>query len=120
MIEAARRRCAGLENVHLAVSSGRDLAGFADGAFDLVFAVDSFPYIHYAGPALVETHFREAARVLRPGGELAIFNFSYRDDVPTDRREVARLCPACGLTLLANGEQPFRRWDGIAFRAQKR
>jgi SAM-dependent methyltransferase len=120
MIEAAERRCADLPNVFLAVSSGRDLAGFADSSFDVVLAVDSFPYIHHAGPELVETHGREAARVLRPGGELAIFNYSYRDDIPADRRDFESLCRTRGFELLTAGEQPFTMWDGVAFRARKR
>jgi SAM-dependent methyltransferase len=120
MIEAAERRCAAIPNVFLAVSSGRDLAGFADSSFDLVLAVDSFPYIHHAGPELVATHAREAARVLRPGGELAIFNYSYRDDIAADRRGFSRLCRDHGFELLTAGEQPFKMWDGVAFRARKR
>jgi ubiquinone/menaquinone biosynthesis C-methylase UbiE len=120
MIEAARRRCADLPNVFLTVSSGRDLTGFADASLDLVFAVDSFPYIHHAGPELVEAHMREAARVLRPGGELAILNFSYRDDIPTDRRDFEALCRTDGFALIAAGLRPFQMWDGIAFRARLR
>jgi len=119
MIAAARRRCAALPNVVLAVTNGRHLGGLADASFDLVFAVDSFPYIHHAGPELVTTHFREAKRVLRPGGEVALFNFSYRDDVAADRREFVRLCSDHGFELVANGEQPFKMWDGVAFRARK-
>src|SRR5262249_24963782 len=85
MTAAAVRRCTGLANVFLSVSSGRDLEGFADASLDLVFAVDAFPYIHHAGEELVAAHWREAVRVLRPGGELAIFNYSYRDDISADR-----------------------------------
>jgi len=119
MIAAAQRRCSALRNVVLAVTSGRDLDGLDDASFDLVFAVDSFPYIHHAGPEVVATHFREAKRVLRPGGELALLNLSYRDDVAADRREHARLCLDHGFELVANGEQPFKLWDGVAFRARK-
>lgn len=120
MIEAARRRCAGLPNVVLAVSSGRDLAGFDDAAFDLVFSIDAFPYIHHAGPELTETHFREMARVLRPDGELVILNFSYRDDIAADRRDFERLCSLSGFERILAGRQLFKMWDGIAFRARKR
>lgn len=119
MIEAARRRCAGLPNAHLSVVSGRDLATFADERFELVYAVDSFPYIHQAGPEIVDAHFHETARVLAPGGELAIFNFSYRDDLDADRHEVRKLCRAAGFSLTMNGAQPFRLWDGVAFRMRK-
>jgi SAM-dependent methyltransferase len=119
MIEAARRRCAGLPNVFLTVTSGRDLADFPAERFDLVYAVDSFPYVHQAGPAVVETHFHEAARVLKPGGEFVILHFSYRDSTEADRAEVRKLCRASGFTVVMNGAQPFKLWDGVAFRCRK-
>jgi SAM-dependent methyltransferase len=119
MVEAARRRCAGLSNVHFALSSGLDLAGFPDERFDLVLAVDSFPYVQQAGPAVVEKHFEEAARVLAPGGEFVILHFSYRDTIETDRQDVRRLCRATGFSLVMNGAQPFKLWDGVVFRMRK-
>lgn len=119
MIAAARRRNVGFPNVRFAVSSGLDLADFEAESFDLVFAVDSFPYIHQAGPRLVETHFLEAARVLRPGGDFVLLNYSYRDDLATDRAEVQRLCRAMGFTLAVNGAQPFEFWDGVVFHGRK-
>jgi SAM-dependent methyltransferase len=118
-IDAARRRCAGLPNVFFTVTSGRDLGDFPEERFDLVYAVDSFPYVHQAGPAIVETHFHEAARVLRPGGELVILHFSYRDSTHADRAEVRKLCRATGFTVVMNGAQPFKLWDGVAFRMRK-
>ena len=119
MIAAARRRCAGMPNVHFAVSSGRDLDGFPDASFDLILAVDSFPYIHQAGLSLVERYFEEAARVLVPDGELVVFNFSYRDDTEADRLEVRKLCRAAGFSLMMNGAQPFKLWDGVVFRMRR-
>ncbi len=119
MVETARKRCAGLPNVHLSLASGRDLAAFADESLDLVYAVDSFPYVFQAGPALAEAHFHEAARVLRPGGDFVIFNYSYRDDLEGDKRDVHRLARAAGLTVMVAGGQPFKFWDGIAFRLRR-
>jgi SAM-dependent methyltransferase len=119
MIAAARRRCAGLPNVSFSVVSGRDLAALPAERFDLVLAVDSFPYIHQAGPALVAAHFLEAARVLAPGGEFVIFHFSYRDDSRADRAEVGKLSRMAGFSLVMNGAQPFKLWDGVAFRMRK-
>jgi ubiquinone/menaquinone biosynthesis C-methylase UbiE len=119
MVEVSRRRCAGLPNVSFAVTSGRDLADFPAERFDLVYAVDSFPYVHQAGAAVVESHFHEAARVLRDGGEFVILHFSYRDNTAADRAEVRKLSRAAGFTVVMNGAQPFKVWDGVAFRMRK-
>jgi len=119
MLDAARARCARFPNVHLTLVSGSDLAPFADESLDLVYAVDSFPYIVQAGPALAETHFHEAARVLRPGGDFVIFNYSYRDTLKADKRDVHRLAHAAELNVMVAGSQPFKFWDGIAFRMRK-
>ncbi|MFL6194065.1 MAG: class I SAM-dependent methyltransferase, partial [Thermoanaerobaculia bacterium] len=119
MIEAARRRCAAFPNASFSVSSGRDLADFPAERFELVYAVDSFPYVHQAGPEVVEAHFHEAARVLRPGGELLILHYSYRDSTEADRAEVRKLSRSAGLTVTMNGAQPFKLWDGVAFRMRK-
>jgi ubiquinone/menaquinone biosynthesis C-methylase UbiE len=115
MIAAARRRCAGLANVHLTVGSGLDLAGFPAARFDLVFAVDSFPYVHQGGHELVEAHFRETARVLKPGGDFAILNFSYRGDLALDCEDVEQLSADWGFQLEVGGVEPFDFWDGVAF-----
>jgi SAM-dependent methyltransferase len=119
MIETARRRCAGLGTVEFRVCSGRDLAGFADGAFDLVLAVDSFPYLFLSDPALVAAHLREAVRVLRPGGDLLVLNFSYRGDADADRADAAELAAEAGFDLLRAGEPAFAIWDGLAFQFRR-
>lgn len=64
MIEAARRRTEALPNVRVLVSSGRDLSPATDASFDLVLAVDVFPYVARSGPDLVRRMFRETSRVL--------------------------------------------------------
>ena len=119
MIEVARRRCASMPNVHLAQTEGRDLSAFADARFDLVLAVDSFPYLVQAGLPLVTTHVREAARVLRPGGALVVLAFSYREDDARDVREVTELGLAAGLTPIELGTRPFTLWNGAAFRLRR-
>ena len=43
MIRAARERCAGLANVSLVETSGRDLSAFPASAFDTVLAIDAMP-----------------------------------------------------------------------------
>ena len=115
MVAAARERCGGLANVTLLTSTGRDLSLFADASFDLVVAVDSFPYIVQSGAALAETHVREAARVLRPGGRMLILNFSYRGDADADRADVARLARRFGLGVVRNGSRELALWDALAF-----
>jgi SAM-dependent methyltransferase len=119
MIETARQRCAGLDNVRLLHCSGRDLAPFPDASLDVVFAVDSFPYLVLSGGELVERHVAEAARVLRPGGRLLILNFSYRGDVQQDREDVDRLARAAGFTVERSGTRDFAIWDGTTFLLHK-
>ncbi|XYI00739.1 GNAT family N-acetyltransferase [Sorangium sp. So ce1128] len=119
MVEAARRRCAGLPNVVLAVSSGVDLGDVPPARFELVYAVDSFPYLVAAGEAVVDRHVAEARRVLRPGGELVILNYSYRGDLARDAADVARLAARHGFDVLASGERPFSLWDGRAYRLRR-
>lgn len=118
MIAAARRRCAGLDNVHFERCSGRDLAAFAARRFHLVYAIDSFPYIERAGRAAVDRYIADVARVLKPGGDLVIFNYSYRGDLDADRRDVASLARAHGFDVLVNGEARLRTWDGVLFHLQ--
>ncbi|WP_437783454.1 GNAT family N-acetyltransferase [Sorangium sp. So ce1097] len=119
MIEAARRRCAGLANVVLAVSSGVDLGGVPPERFDLVYAVDSFPYLVAAGEAVVDRHVAEARRVLRPGGELVVLGYSYRGDAARDAADVARLAARHGFDVLVSGERPFALWDARAYRLRR-
>ena len=44
MLEVAAARCTGLPNVSFRRTSGRDLAFFPPASFDLVTAIDVFPY----------------------------------------------------------------------------
>jgi SAM-dependent methyltransferase len=103
MIEEARRRCGDLSNVAFEQCNGRDLAGFRDRSFDLVLAVDSFPYLFAADPEIVARHLRDAARVLRPGGAVVILNFSYRGDEKADchRRNRRNAATAASSALIS-------------------
>lgn len=120
MIAAARRRCVDLPNVHLVRSSGRDLDGFADRSLDLVFACDSFPYIYQGGTDLVMFHFAEVERVLRPGGDFVLLNYSYRASREADLREVERLAGTFGFDIVVAGGQPFRLWDAESYHLRLR
>ena len=117
MIARARERCAGLPNVRLAVSSGRDLGGVPDAGMDLVLAADVFPYLVQAG--LAERHVGEAARVLAPGGHLLVLNYSYRGDLGRDREEVAALAGPHGLEVRRMEEGDFALWDAATFLLRK-
>jgi SAM-dependent methyltransferase len=114
MIAEARRR-EGADNLRFEVTSGADLAGLPDSAYDLVLAVDTFPYLMQAGLTIAERHVCDAARLLRPGGYLAVLNLSYGRGLEVDRADAARWAAAYGLALLENGGTPFRLWDGAAF-----
>jgi SAM-dependent methyltransferase len=113
MLAEARRRCI-VANASFIRTSGLDLGTFADNSFDLVLAVDSFPYLVQAGLELAARHIEESARVLKQGGNLVILNFSYGSDFDWDRRTLARLTTA-KFHIERNGVQEFRLWDGAAF-----
>ena len=115
MLERARARCAGIDRLALLRSSGRDLSAFGDASFDVVLAVDSFPYLVRSGRELAAGHIREARRVLKPGGSLLILNFSYRGDGEADRAEIARLARESQFDVRRNGTREFALWDGLAF-----
>ena len=116
MIARARSRCSALANVHLEKTDGEDLSMFADGMFDLVYAVDSFPYIVQAGATLVEAHFREAARVLKRGGDFAILNYAYRGELAEHVAAVRGYARRYGFTVRVEGERPFKLWNGAVWR----
>jgi SAM-dependent methyltransferase len=115
MLARARERCAGLRNVTLARSSGRDLAPVADSTIDLVLAADVFPYLVQTGAELADRHVAEAARVLKPGGHLLILNYSYRGDPEQDRREVAQLAARHAFEIRRAAAQDFSLWDAATF-----
>ncbi len=115
MVEAGRRRTAGDPRVEVRTSGGADLGGAADRAFELVYAVDSFPYVVDAGPALVRALFAEVARVLVPGGWFALCNYSYRGDDDADRRDVEEAADDAGLEVVIAGARPVSRWNALGF-----
>lgn len=119
MIEEARRRCAGLTNVSLRQCNGTDLAEFGDQAFHLILAVDSFPYLVAAGPEIATRHIADAARLLRPGGALVIFNYSYSGDLAGDRSAVARLSAQHGFVVERSGTRDLALWDAVTFLLRK-
>ena len=104
MARAAQARVPGAMVVR---GAGRDLAMLRDAAFDLVLAVDVFPYLVSAG--LAEGHVREAARVLRAGGSLVVLNWSYGEG------EVEEVARRAGFEVRVSGVRPFGGWDGVGY-----
>jgi SAM-dependent methyltransferase len=115
MIKEAQNRCAGLANVEFAVCDGTGLGAFAGYRFDLVLAVDAFPYLVAADPAFAERHIADAAQLIPPGGALVILNYSYRGDLDADRRTVTDLSQRYGFRVERNGSRDFALWDGATF-----
>jgi SAM-dependent methyltransferase len=115
MVGEARRRLADHPNVRISLTSGEDLDAVETAAFDLVLAIDSFPYIVQTGPETALRHVRGAARALRPGGALCILNLSFRCDPAQDRADAIGWAADSGMHMTHDGGRPFRLWDGTAF-----
>ena len=115
MVAEAARRLAALPNVTIRHTSGADLYALPPAAFDLILAIDSFPYIVQAGPDTVHRHILGAASALRPGGALCILNLSYRGDDAQDLTDATAWARVTGMTLQQQGARPFALWDGSAF-----
>lgn len=112
MTEAARR-FAGTGDVQFIC--GDLLDGLDETGFDLILAVDSLPYVVRLGPDALERRLDALARLLGPGGDLMVFNWSYRDDPAADSAEAHRFADRTGLTLVRCGERPFALWDGTGY-----
>ena len=114
MIDEATRRFSHVENVAFAQTAGHDLAALAPSSIDLALAIDSFPYIVQAGPAVVARHLDGVRSALRPGGALAILNLSYEGDVH-DALAARMWAEQHRFRLDLAGPRPFRLWDGAAY-----
>lgn len=119
MVAAAQRRLDGIDHARAQTTDGRDLSGFTASSFDLVYSVDAFPYLVLAGRGLVEAHLRDAARVLRPGGDVVIFNYAYGRARSDDARELEALGEAAGLRMLRGDASPFRLWNAIGYHLRR-
>ena len=84
-----------------------------------MLAVDSFPYLFAADPAIAARHVSDAARLLRPGGALLILNFSYRGNSDADRADVAWLASEHRFVLERAGTRELSLWDGVTFLLRK-
>ncbi len=115
MLAHARSRCAGCANAAFLRCDGRNLAMITTGSTDLVLAIDSFPYVTACGDAATRVLLSEIGRVLRPGGDLLIANFSYGGDVVRDRAVLREWSGEAGLIETRFLPRPFRSWDGVVF-----
>ncbi|MDB5512049.1 MAG: Methyltransferase type 11 [Enterovirga sp.] len=115
MIVEARRRAGTRPDIRFERSSGRDLAAIPTASVDLVLAADVFPYLVAAGQDLAPRHVEEAARVLRPGGALLVFNYSYRGDLDADRRDVRAMFSGSGFVAERVGTRDLALWDAATF-----
>ncbi|HEY6578649.1 MAG TPA: class I SAM-dependent methyltransferase [Rhizomicrobium sp.] len=113
MVKLARARTPTCSNVTIIRGDGTNLAFFADESFELVLAIDSFPYLVEA--QCESAHFDEISRILKPGGLLLIMNYSYRGDLARDRSDIGGLARKCALKVLRNGTAGLSLWDGRAF-----
>lgn len=124
MVRAARARHAGCPRLRFARCSGRgDLSGLRDAGFDLVLAVDVFPYLAQAGRGVMRRQMAEAARVLRRRrrGHLVILNLRYGTAPAADRALLAAMAARSGLALARGaGCRPFALWDASAFVLRRR
>jgi ubiquinone/menaquinone biosynthesis C-methylase UbiE len=107
MIDVARS--ASGADVDWVVGSGRELP-FNDEAFDVVLAIDSFPYVHQGGDALVREVAREVRRVLSPGGRFAILNVAYGDDPVRDAGIAERLAKENDFVIAVRVACPSTIW----------
>ncbi len=114
MLALARSRTKNCGNVELIHGNGHAFPMLPGGSFDLVLAIDVFPYLAAAGKRVTESNLQEAHRILRPGGQLFIMNYSYRAHVD-DYAEIRALARETGFAVNRCGLQPFSLWDGTVF-----
>ena len=119
MIAAATRRLDGLSNTSVRLTTGQDLSAFDSESLDLVYSVDTFPYLVLAGQALVARHFNEILRVLRPGGDFVLFNYAYGRSREDANGEVLEHARDAGLQIIRADESPFKIWNAIGWQMRK-
>jgi ubiquinone/menaquinone biosynthesis C-methylase UbiE len=115
MLKIAQQRCATLTNTCFIRTSGNDLSALGSCSADVIYAIDCFPYFLLTNQTLAPRHIQESFRVLRPGGNLLILNYSYRGNPELDRRDISRMASTVGFRIIRNGTRDFSLWDGLAF-----
>lgn len=118
MIAEAKRRTAGIPRLRFVATEGRRLFP-ADATMDLIIVADSLPFLVQAGDVVLDEALAEFTRLLRPGGDLLVFNWSYRGDPERDVADARSVAARFGYDLLRAGERPFAIWDGTAFHLRR-
>lgn len=98
VIAEAKQLCRA-PNVSFAVSSGFDILPDVRDRFDVVLCAETF---HHLAPGLVRDYFRDAFRILKPGGQVAIH---VNVDQP---RRLTRLAGLVRQVLFALGVKSWR------------
>ena len=119
MVAAARARAGGARASFIQ-ADGLGLPMVEDGTVDLLLAVDSWPFVVRGGSAATNALVAEIARVLAPGGDFIVFNWSYRGDPVLDADDARVLAAAHGFDVVRVGERAFTIWDGVGFHLRRR
>lgn len=115
MLKAAADRCRNIANVDLVLGDGKVFGSLSREQFDLIVAIDSFPFLFEAGEEIIIENIKEIKRVLRVGGRLLICDFSYRPNDGSDSRDIVKIAHDYGFEILRSGYRPFHYWDGAIF-----
>lgn len=118
MLRTATGQASSCDNALFIRSTGFDLRFLRSDSFDLVMAIDSFPYVVQAGA--IGEYFRDCARVLRAPGHLLVMNFAYNSEIAAQRAQIADLAASVGFSVLRNGTNDLKFWDGKTFLLKKR
>jgi SAM-dependent methyltransferase len=119
MVELASARVRHIPNAAAQLGNGGDLAAFATASVDVVLAADSWPHVVMLGADTMIGLAREVARVLVPGGEFVVLNFSYREGEGRDLADVRRLVSLLPFEIVEQALRPFRLWDAVTWRLRR-
>lgn len=114
MVAEAGRRLGGIAHATVRQGDGLGLGPVAARSLDLVLAVDSFPYLIQAGTRVARRHLEDAARALRPGGAVAVFNWSYDGGPVAQSGQIHAWASQAGLRPRLVLARPLQIWDGTA------
>lgn len=118
MVAAAQSRAGGTRATFVQ-ADGLGLPMFQNETVDLLLAVDSWPFVVRGGWDATNALVAEISRVMAPGGDFIVFNWSYRGNSALDDHEARALASAHGFDVVRVGDRPFAIWDGIGFHLRR-